>query len=469
MKKIFALVLTVLVLMSATSCSWWFTTPIEDDRLPDTLEGAGDGTTAPTDEAYQLDDMPSPDDTDAFSHLGGNLAFYHADTGDCVIVIGDDGAWAFDYELNKVTPLVDFDAMFAEADQTGRGKEYFEDVEMTVGCKTIESREIMLIFHVRSNTADASYEVSAYYVLNDEISPYTRGDVRGYYRWGVTNYPGVSESIVITDIGEWGELIGYSYDHTDTWLYKIAKAFLEVDVPVLEEIMSVQSGTLKSWENAVISDYTIVRNNPVGEYFEEVTINFTLAEGSLGRWHSNWAGGEYVLEIFEGPGQYMRLYPADGAAQEPDAFAIQSFVSGWVSHRGGWYPIEEQVVENGGYMHHLIDFYLGRNNFEHADYEEFIDFCEETFGLENVAAHVSRDEVENHGGHGSTTALCDVELVASSGNNYIFEVTFWADVTETVAAKYYEIHVTDRGDGEYTVEKVECTLNNGFEVYTWGM
>ncbi len=473
MKKIFALALTVVVLMSATSCSWWFTTPIEDGRLHDTVQGAGDGsaTVEPTDDTADKKGLPLPDDKEGFAYLGSGLEFYHADTGDCVVVYNDTGAWVFDYMLREVTPLVDYDAMLAVADPTERGAQYFKDVTLSVGCETIEDREIRVVLTVKSNTHDAKYAVAVYYTLNEPISPYSRGDVRGYYRDFEINYPGHNEPVVIDDIADWGKLHNYAdgSDYREHWLYQTVKSFLSLDIAELEKTMSVASGTLKSWEDAVISDYKIIRHDVDQLYFAEVSVEFTLAEGSLGRWHSDWNDGRYQVTVNDGPGQFMRILPVGEAEQEPDAFASKSFVETWVSHRGGWYPIEEQVVENGGYMHHLIDLYLGLNNFENADYEEFIEFCESTFGLENVEAYVARDEVENHGGHGGSTALCDVELQASSGNDYVFEVTFWADVTETVAAKYYEIHVTDRGDGEYTVERVECTLNNGFEVYTWSM
>ncbi len=473
MKKIFAIILVFVLMLTTASCSWWFVTPIEDDRLPDPLEGVGDGGTDTNSDEDTTDKkgLPLPDDVEGFAYLGGGLQFYHATTGDCVVVYNDTGAWVFDYMLREVTPLVDYDAMLAVADPTGRGAEYFGDVTLSVGCETIEDREIRVVLTVKSNTHDAKYGVAVYYTLNEPIYMYSRGDVRGYYRDFAIYYPGYDEPVVIDDIADWGRLHSYTdgSDYKEHWLYQTVNSFLTLDIESLEAAMGVASGTLKSWEDAVISDYKIIRYDVDALYFSEVYVEFTLAEGSLGRWHSDWNDGRYQVTVNDGPGQFMRILPVGEAEQEPDAFASKSFVETWVSHRGGWYPIEEQVVENGGYMHHLIDLYLGLNNFENADYEEFIEFCESTFGLENVADFVARDEVENHGGHGGSTALCDGELVASSGNDYVFEVTFWADVTETVTARYYEIHLTDRGDGEYTVERVECTLNNGFEVYTWSM
>lgn len=52
MKKIFAVILTLTALVSLASCSWWTTTPIEDDRLPDPIDGTGgnDTTTEPSDD-----------------------------------------------------------------------------------------------------------------------------------------------------------------------------------------------------------------------------------------------------------------------------------------------------------------------------------------------------------------------------------------------------------------------------------
>lgn len=417
--------------------------------------------------------MPLPGDTDGFAYIGGGLQFYHATTGDCVVVYNDTGAWVFDYMLREVTPLVDYEAMLAIADPTERGAQYFEDVALSVGCETIEDREIRVVLTVKSNTHDAKYGVAVYYTLNEPIYPYSRGDVRGYYRDFEIYYPGHNEPVVIDDIADWDKLHNYadSSDYKEHWLYQTVKTFLALDTAELEEAMGVASGTLKSWESAVISDYKIIRYDTTDLYFDEVTVEFTLAEGSLGRWRSDWQDGKYQVTVYDGPGQFMKIAPVDETEQVPDAFALKSFIEMWVSHRGGWYPLDDQVVENSGFMHHLIDFYLSDayERGEETSYEGYVEFCEDTFGLQNVAAHVSRDEVENHGGHGGSNALCDVELEAQSGNNYIFKVTFWADVTESVPAKYYEIHVTDRGSGEYTVTDVRCTLDNGFGVYAWTM
>ena len=468
MKKIFAVSLTLAVLMTLTSCSL-FVTKIDPERLPlDSVKLPDKVDTEPLDDFSDMTGLPDVNSAE-MGRLGENLQFYHTPDDTCVIVYNDQNAWAFDYELQKVTPLIDFDAMLAVADPTGRGAEYFGDVTLSVGCETVAEREIRIVLTVKSNTHDAEYSVSVYYVLNDEITPYERGDVRGYFKFSDTVYPGSDTSITITDIKNWAELGESQEDYEERWIYRLSKAFLELDIQTLEEIMNVEDGTLDSWKDAVISDYTIIRRNPINSYFDEVTIRFTLAEGSIGRWHSDWMDGQYEVTIYDGPGQYMSISPVNGTDTDIEPTGAEAFVTQWVSHRGGWYPIGDQVVENSGYMHHLVDFYLSLSDFQIADYEEFVEFCESTFGLENVRSYVARDEVENHGGHGGNTALCDVKLEAQSGNDYIFEVTFWADVTETVAAKYYEISVTDKGDGNYEITKVECTLDNGFGVYAWGM
>lgn len=449
------LILLVLPLTLA-SCSWWFTTPIEDDRLPDEVD-TPDST---PDDYTEVTGIP---DINSIDKLGEGFERFSTPDGSCVVTYNKKTAFVFDYMLGEVTPLVDFEAMIDVADPIERAREYFTDVTLDVECKMNNEREIMISFTVTSNTHDASFSVNSFYTVENYGSGnYPRGTVRGYYATGNIVYPGYQEAIVITDIEDWDKF-GVEVQEDD-WLYRSVKAFLESDVAVLEEVTNSQKGTLAPWGNVKISDYKIIRENPTSVYLDSVTLIVNISESGIER----YPAGEYRVIVADGPGENFSIFSTVSVPDMHNPTSNELFIRDWVTRFGGWYPVDSQTLENPGYAHQIIDFYLYTENNE-AKFENFAEFCEDYFGYENAEKYVSREDVENHGGHGGSSALCEVTVEASSGNMYVYTVTFFADQLKTTVARVNRIFVVAENGDDFRITKVECIVSSEYDAYHWGI
>lgn len=456
----FTVCLLALVLpLTLASCSWWFTTPIEDDRLPDEVD-TPDST---PDDYTEVTGIP---DINSIDKLGEGFERFSTPDGSCVVTYNKKTAFVFDYMLGEVTPLVDFEAMLEVADPIERAREYFTDVTLDVECKMSNEREIKISFIVTSNTHDASYRVYSFYTVENYGSGnYPRGTVRGYYTTGKTVYPGSDEPVVITDIKDWNKLGGEAY--TDDWLYKNVKAFLECDAAALEEATYSQKGTLAPWESVKISDYKIIRENPTSIHFDAVTLIVNITESGIER----YPAGEYRVVIADGPGDNFVITPTNAVPDMHNPSAHELFIRDWVTRFGGWYPVDSQTLENPGYAHQITDLFLcsDYNGEEEVKFEDFVEFCEDYFGYENAEKYVSREDVENHGGHGGSTALCDVKFESSSGNTYIYTITFFADQLKTTVARVHRIFVFAEDEDDFSITKVECTVSSAYDAYHWSI
>lgn len=455
--KFTACLLALVLPLTLASCSWWFTTPIEDDRLPDEVD-TPDST---PDDYTEVTGIP---DINSIDKLGEGFERFSTPDGSCVVTYNKKTAFVFDYMLGEVTPLVDFEAMIDVADPIERAREYFTDVTLDVECKMSNDIEIMITFNVRSSTHDASYSLYSFYTVDGNYYP--RGMLRGYYATADTVYPGSDEPIVITALSDW-EKFGYE-EYEENWLYKLSKAFLECDAALLEDLTYSQAGTLAPWENVTISDYKIMRENPTDIYFDAVTLIVNISESGIER----YPAGEYKVVIADGPGFYFTITPTDTKPDMHNPSRYELFIRDWVARFGGWYPVKSQTLEISEYAHHILDLYLnmsceGMNNVENMDFAEF---CETFFGYEDAFNYISRDNVENHGGHGGTTALCEVEPeFTESSSELVYTVTFFADELKTTVARVHRVTLAVSDDSPFRVTNVECILDNGFGVVTWGL
>lgn len=457
--KFIACLLALLLPLTLASCSWWFTTPNEPDSQPDTID-------TPDSNPDGFTEVTGIPDINSIDKLGEGFERFTTPDNSCVVAYNKKHAFVFDYMLGEVTPLVDFEAMLDVADPIERAGEYFTDVTLDVECKMNNEREIMISFIVTSNTHEASYRVFSYYTVENYGSGnYPRGAVRGYYTVGNIVYPGSDEPVVITNIEDWANL--GEEPQADNWLYKNVKAFLECDASALEEATYSQKGTLAPWESVKISDYKIIRENPTSIHFDAVTLIVNITESGIER----YPVGEYKVVIYDGPGDNFVITPTNAVPDMHNPSTHENFVRLWVTRFGGWYPVDSQTLENPGYAHQMIDLYLyiAYSGNEEIEFEDFAQFCEDYFGYEYAEKYVARDDVENHGGHGGSSALCDVEFEASSGNTYIYTVTFFADQLKTTVAYVHRITVVVEDIDDFRVSKVECIVNNGFLVSSWSM
>ena len=461
--KFTACLLALVLPLTLASCSWWFTTPNENGRLPDDIGASANTDGNPSDDDYEMTGIP---DINSIDKLPEGFEFFKAPDESCVVAYKDKSVLVFDYMLGEVTPLVNFEAMIEVADPIKRAREYFTDVTLDVECEMRNEREIKISFIVTSNTHEASYRVYSFYTVENYGSGnYPRGTVRGYYTVGKTVYPGSDDPVVITDIEDWNKLGGEEYE--DDWLYKNVKAFLECDATALEEATYSQKGTLTPWESVKISDYKIMRENPTSIHFDAVTLIVNITESGIER----YPVGEYKVVIADGPGDNFMITPTDAVPDMHNPSAHELFVRNWVTRFGGWYPVDSQTLENPGYAHQITDLYLwsGYNGENEVKFEDFVEFCKEYFGYEDAEKYVARGDVENHGGHGGSTALCDVKLEASSGNTYIYTATFFADQLKTTVAYVHIITVVAEDSENYRIADVECVVDNGFLVFSWSI
>ncbi len=445
--KIIAASLITALALTATSCSWWFDTPFELGRETDFYDTV----------------VKSPQE-DMINTLGENLQFYEMEHEDCIVAYNEENAWMVDFRINKTTPLVDMNAILADGDPTGRGAEYFRDVSLTYEFIENTDKELRIVFTVTSNTADAKIKVYGYYTLFEEGEfnlSYKRGDFRGYYVES-TVYPGSDEPIGIYDISDYARL-GISDDmYSESYIIKIAKAIIGNDVEALEGIWYLEDGILSDWDGMVISEYELIRENPTTRYLDRLILKITISESNVER----YPAGNYVVTISDGIDVNVDIVCADEADTADKMTEAEEWLYTFVSHYG-----EARDVNPSGISHALIDYYFHtlRLSEREAQYEDFVRFMDVCFDYQVKDGDVTRAEIEQHGGHGLGTSLCEVEAITSSSGIHKIKATYFADPMKSVVAATEEFTLVETGDGIYKFrfESAECTYNSGLRLYGW--
>ncbi|MBQ2765700.1 MAG: hypothetical protein IJF48_01770 [Clostridia bacterium] len=447
--KITAACMIVVLAFTATSCSWWFDTPFEFVRETDFYDSV----------------VKSPQE-DMISALGEDLQFYNMEHEDCTVAYNEKNAWMVDFRINKTTPLVDIEAILADADPTGRGTEYFQDVSVTYEFIENMDKELRIVFTVTSNTADAQIKVYGYYTLFEEGEfnlSYKRGDFRGYYVES-TVYPGSDEPIGIYDISDYARL-GISDDmYSESYIIRIAKAIVENDVEALEGIWYLKDGILSDWEGMVISEYELIRENPTARYLDRLILKITISESNVER----YPAGNYVVTISDGIGVNVDIVRADEVDTVDQMTEAEEWLYTFVAHYGGAHD-----VNTNGISHSLIDYYFHtlRLSEREPKYEDFVRFMDVCFDYQVKDGDVTRAEIEQHGGHGLATSLCEVETITSSNGIHKIKATYFADPMRSVIGRIDEYTLVETGHEiyKYRFESAECTYDSGYMLYGWSV
>lgn len=395
--------------------------------------------------------------------LGDGLEFYHFDDGSCTLVYNEAGAWVFDYTINRVTPVVDLDAMLTAADRTGRGGEYFEDVIIGYEFAENSGTELCIHFNVNSVHDDSHYSVYGFYPLSDEGFDnfgygFNRGEFRGYYMEEIS-YPGSDEAAVIYDVNDYAKL-GI---RDDDWLFCTARAIIENDVPELEYRLLLESGVLSDWEGMEISDYSITNRDVNSQFIDGLEIYLNITESRVER----YPAGEYSVRIVDGLGTRVEFTPLDGDIDEVSYSDAAEWLYTYASRYGGSMPPEEQVITNYSYAHMLVDFYLYSNEFDSAriSWDGFREFCRVHFGIEVTEDHVSVADVESHGGHGGGGVCCEIVDELSASGIHFITVNYYADPMKSKVA-YTHVFTVVENDG-FEIDACERTYDANLRPESW--
>ena len=459
--RFLSVAIALTVALSTASCSL-----INNSNDPDFVDIYTIDNTETTD---VLDLLLSPGQTgipsvnsDEISVLGDNLQTYNCEDDFCAIVYNETGAWMFDQKAIKVTPLVALDEMLAAADPSGRGEEYFKDVTVSYEFEERTDVELRINFTVKSNTSDAYFKVYAFYTLHDGDEYYTgfkRGDFRGYYI-DTTVYPGSDEPIGIYDISDWARL-GVSEEN---YIAKVAKAIIENDVHALESHCFLEPGTLSDWAGMVISDYEIIRDNPISPYLDHLTLKINIAESNVERYPS----GEYVVTLIDGPELGIDIIPAEQVGTDYVLSEAATWLYPLAAHFGGFVTANADSA-----THSLIEtyLYLTRMAGTEPKYEEFIRFSEDCFGIIVKNGDVSRGEIESHDGHGFGTSLCEITGGIPEDGVCRVTVTYFADSMKSVAVRTDEYELVKIGGGicKYKIQSAKSTQYNNYRICGWSV
>lgn len=253
-------------------------------------------------------------------------------------------------------------------------------------------------------------------------------------------------------------------NYEQRWLYRTAKAIVTNDVPLLEECLRVETGTMASWDKMIISDYLIIPDGT--EYLDMLTLEINIQESNVERFST----GKYRLTIYEGSGNAFKAEHLDAPTQMRELTDAEKWVLSWAENYGGWLALDEQTVENKEYAHYMTDLYLSTayTEGETATYEGFIRFCEDRFGYTAGFDTVTRESVEAHGAHCAITSACEVTTVGSEDGKQKIRINFFADQLYSVVSRTYLVTVITR-DGYFVIENVECTYDSGAATAVWSL
>ena len=195
-------------------------------------------------------------------------------------------------------------------------------------------------------------------------------------------------------------------------------------------------------------------------WIDALTLTINTAESTVER----YPVGTHTINIYDGPGPvYSPVF------DYPDASLFgraEQLINTWASRFGGSFAIERQTLKDSAYAHQVIDFYMVQET-EAPTLERFEKFCKETFGYTLEGSGIERNSVEQHGGHGGSSVLCDITSTVSAGENYIIEVSFYADQLKSVVSKVYRYNVKCYLDGTCIITDCESVYDSGLKTVAW--
>lgn len=402
--------------------------------------------------------------------LEGDLEFYDFNDGKCTVVYNNKSAWVFDYELSRVTPVVNLDTMLAEADKTGRGSEYFRDVTVKYSFSMNSDIQLKLDFTVRSNTADAEYTVYGFYMVHPDSFErwgHERGSFYGYYLTDIT-YPGSDEPVTITNLADFSKL-GVT---ADDYMFDAARAFIENDVKTLEKYTGVKEGTLSIWEGVTVSDYTLTRLDPTSTWTNDLRIIATIGGSNIER----YPDGQYVILVKDGMGVDFEISPvsASSAIELPAYTAAEKWAYDFASSYGAWYDLDKLTPADPSFAHCLLDYfyYIDRQKGITREFtgEHYREYSEKYFGFTDFTGneYASLGDIR-HDGHGGVTKICDVKTALAASGVHNIEVTYYADPLRSVVASVRRLVLVEIGDGEFRIDRIESVIETEYPSYGWSV
>ncbi len=441
-----------------TSCSLFYVTNADTD-----LDSQTD----------VMEDVESTDDTalpDKFFNIDGvngivlsdGLKYHEFNDGNAVVVYNDKNAWVFDLMLNKVIPLVDYDAMYSAADPTGRGRKYFDgDLTLDLDFPHESESQIRIHFHVYGDDG-CEYSVYNHYSVNDGNASFSPGGDVGKYYFISLVYPGHDEPLISYDINDYERLALSDETANEHYVYKLARAIIENDVKALTELCHLENpNTLSSWEGMEISEYSISRKFPF-TYLDELELYLKIEKSNI----KTIPPGEYSVKIAEGLGVNIEFENLNSAETAVNTEAV-IWATPWISTYGGM-DVSKMVVTNQQYLHALLDsttWYYDSE--EPLTLESFSDYCEDTFCVFGVKNYCTEEFITNHGGHGLPSELYKIreELTASGVSQII--VDYYADPMYSVIARTYKFTVSGVDSGNFGFDNVQVIYDSGLRVYGW--
>jgi len=357
-----------------------------------------------------------------FTELDGDLSFYRFDNGNAAAVWNNKNVWVFDFELEKITPVFDHESALAAIDFRGEGAKYFDDFTLTLEFSENADYELRMSYTVMSTTDDARYTAYSYYTLNSFWGT-TRGDVRGYFAESIS-YPGSDEAVTITDVADREKL----FVAEDNYLFDRVAALVTQDTAALEGSLSLSDGTLESWKNVKISDYTITREDFSEEFAPSLYGTMNITESDV----YNLPAGNYSFEVYDGPGPGITLTSLDRNEEPRELSDAEAWLEPWVTNHAGQHHTDDENIDTEKLSFHLVCFYLRRCYLENKaeSYDDFLLFCSEVFGIEDIWKYVRREDVENHGGHGGTSILSEIVSCETDGDKHVITVNYFAEPME---------------------------------------
>ncbi len=402
--------------------------------------------------------------------LEGDLEFYYFNDDKCSVVYNEKNAWIFDYELSRVTPVVDLEKMLATADKTGRGSEYFRDVTISYEFSMNSDIQLKIDYTVRSNTADAEYKVYGFYMVHpDSLDRWGReqGSFYGYFLTDIT-YPGCDEPVTITDLADFAKL-GVT---EDDYMFDAARAFIENDVETLEEYTGVAKGTLSVWEGVKVTDYTITRLDPTSVWTNTLRIVATIEGSNIER----YPDGQYIIMLKDGLGVEFDITSVyDSTVDTLETYNnAERWAYDFASSYGAWYDLDKLTPADPAYSHYLLDYfyYIDRKNGITREFtgEHYKEYCEKYFGYTDLTGNEYAGQGEiRHDGHGGVTMLCDVKTTLAASGIHFIEVTYYADPLRSVVALVRRLVLVEADDGEFLIDRIEDVLTTEYGSFGWSV
>lgn len=475
------ILLAVMLMFAMTSCTPWMSGKITDLRErvfgynpPDFVDSTvkvidkspKDTNNPVSDTGIPENSVESEIDT-LFSELSEDHEIYRFNNDNCAVLYNEKDAYILDFTAERITPVTDIEEMYAAADPTGRGREYFNDYRIEYEFSERET-QLHLFFTVYSNTEEAYFSVYGYYYLNGRIYSGTGiPDIKnrsfvGFYKTTVS-YPGCDEPFTVTSLDDYAKLGLYE----DQYLLICTRAFIENDIATLEECMGVEDGLLSVWEGVAVSDYTLTNPYPnlPGAYTLRMIANIS------GSQMERYPDGQYIITIFEGLGVEMEIVPVTASSVAGVMSDVEKWVYMFAESYGGWYGEDMLNPENRDFAHHMLDFFGYINRMKGISDtltgEEYKAYSEKYLGFTDFENEYTSEGQIEHYGHGGVGQICEVKTLSSASGVHIIEVTYFADPMRSVVALVKRFTAVELGDGEYRIDLIETVFETNHHIYGW--